>query len=114
MAAATPKTPDVEKTAAPVTVSRQDHIVLPSISKDGTVAEHDPVFIGDEEGTREAVREQFRQNAVSASDHAHQREQAAAAAEAEAVDQDPAIQARIDEHQKVAKAAEKAADKLLG
>ena len=86
-----------------------DRIALPSVAKDGSLDQLDPEFIGDPEFTKEAVREQFKQNAVSAVDDANR----AAAEDDTEVSQDPSIEAAQKEHEKAAKKAESAADKLV-
>lgn len=86
-----------------------DRVAMLSLKADGTPDQVDPEIIGDVETAKAAAREQFKQQAVSAVDVGER----AAEVTDPADTQDPGIQARIDEHEKVAKAAEKAADKAV-
>ena len=80
-----------------------DRVVMLSLHADGTPAQVAPEFIGDKEAAKEATREQFRQQAVSAKD-----------VELRGVSDDSDSE-KDDEklkkaHDAAAKAAEKAAD----
>lgn len=99
-----------------------DRVQMLSLRADGTPDQHNPEMIGDEETTRRFTREQFKQQAVSAADVLVR---GVTSAPMMTVDdgkgglkqidpadlpQDPQIEAIQDEHTKVAKSAEKAAD----
>jgi hypothetical protein len=86
-----------------------DRVAMLSLNADGTPDQHNPEIIGDVETAKAAAREQFKQQAVSAVDVA----QTEAEKPEDEGTQDPSIQARVDEHEKVASAAEKAADKTV-
>lgn len=83
-----------------------DRVAMLSLKADGTPDQNAPEIIGDKEFAQAATREQFKQQAVSATDSA----KAQAAEPAEETPQDPTIAEAQAEHEKVAKAAEKAAD----
>lgn len=103
-------------TAVPAHGDR-DRIQLPSLRADGSLDQHNPEFIDASDFTKDAVREQYRQQAVSAADV---QIRGASSVPMMIVDgkevpaseapQDPSIQKMQDEHQKVADAAAKAAD----
>jgi hypothetical protein len=99
-----------------------DRVQLLSLKADGTPDQNRPEMIDASEFTKEATREQFRQQAVSAADV---QIRSASSVPMMSVDdgkggtklvpaseapQDPSIQEAIDAHQKVADAATKAAD----
>jgi len=86
-----------------------DRIQMPSVKADGTLDQHNPELIGDKETTLAAVKEQFVQQAVSAADVVN----SSGGTTVEGAPQDPAIEAAVKEHEKVAAAAEKAAEKLV-
>lgn len=85
-----------------------DRVQMLSLRADGTPDQHNPEIIGDKGVALEAAREQFRQQAVSAADV-----QANADSNVEDTPQDPTIEAAKAEHDKVAQAAEKAAEKTV-
>jgi len=87
-----------------------DRIQMPSVKADGTLDQHNPELIGDKDTTLAAVKEQFKQQAVSAADVQNT---STGGTTVEDAPQDPAIDAAAKEHEKVAKAAEKAAEKLV-
>ena len=83
-----------------------DRVQMLSLRADGTPDQHNPEIIGDPEVAKAAAREQFKQQAVSAVDV----QQSAGGSTVEDAPQDPSIAEAQAEHDKVAKAAEKAAD----
>jgi prophage DNA circulation protein len=85
-----------------------DRVQMLSLRADGTPDQHNPEIIGDKETALAAAKEQFTQQAVSAVDV--QRVDGEAAKD---LPQDPVIEAAQKEHEKVAKAAEKAAEKTV-
>jgi hypothetical protein len=87
-----------------------DRVAMLSIAKDGTPDQVDPEIIGDKEFALEATKRQFAENAVSAVDDARRAE----ADEPNTVGQDPTIEAAQKEHEKAAKKAESAAEKVVG
>lgn len=101
---------ETNKPAGNTAVPETDHdrVAMLSVRADGSLDQHNPEIIGDQEFAREATREQFRQQAVSAVDV---RERGVAAETGgEPVEQDPAIAALTEKHQAAEKAAEGAAD----
>lgn len=88
-----------------------DRVQMPSVKADGTFDQHNPELIGDKETTTAAVKEQFRQQAVSAADVAVAR--TGSGTTVEDAPQDPTIEKAVKEHEKVAAAAEKAAEKAV-
>jgi hypothetical protein len=88
-----------------------DRVSMLSIDKTGTANQHDPEIIGDREFAVEATKRQFRENAVSAVDV---EQRTANAATADEVDQDPGIADLKKAHDSAAKAAESAAEKVVG
>lgn len=109
-------------TAVPETP--HDKVAMLSLRADGTPDQSNPEIVGDPETAKAAAREQFKQQAVSAADQIHATSvpmmtvatddkggtEERPASEAP---QDPSIQERKDEHEKVAEAAEKAADAMV-
>jgi hypothetical protein len=94
-----------------------DRVAMLSLRADGTPDQHNPEIIGDVEWAKAAAREQFAQQAVSAADVRATSvpmmvvgDELKPASEAP---QDPEIEAAQKEHQKVAEAAEKAADAMV-
>lgn len=88
-----------------------DRVQMLSLKADGTPDQHNPEIIGDKETAVAAAQEQFKQQAVSAADVAN-----APSGGGTTVDdapQDPTIESAKKEHDKVAKAAEKAAEKVV-
>lgn len=96
-----------------------DRVQMLSLRADGTPDQHNPEIIGDPEHAKSLAREQFKQQAVSAADR-----QAFASSvpmmtvgdeqkPASDAPQDPAIEEAQKEHQRVAEAAEKAADAMV-
>lgn len=101
-----------------------DRVQMLSLRPDGTPDQTPGVeIIGDPEFAKAAAREQFKQQAVSVADQLHATSEpmmvvAGKDGETELkpaseAPQDPSIQERKDEHDKVAEAAEKAADKMV-
>lgn len=102
-----------------------DRVQMLSLRADGTPDQHNPEIIGDPEFAKAAAGEQFRQQAVSAADAAKfsansvpmmavgQKDGSVKVVPASEAPQDPSIQATIDEHEKVAEAATKAADAMV-
>lgn len=86
-----------------------DRVVMLSLRADGTPDQHNPEIIGDKETAIAAAKEQFAQQAVSAADVANP----VGGTTVEDAPQDPTIQAAVDEHEKVAAAAEKAAEQTV-
>lgn len=101
-----------------------DRVAMLSLKADGTPDQFNPEIIGDKEFAQAATREQFTQQAVSAADQARTSSEATVTVDdgkggtkevpASELPQDPSIQAVQDEHEQVAKAAEKAADAAVG
>jgi hypothetical protein len=83
-----------------------DRVQMLSLQADGTPDQHNPEIIGDPEAAKAAAREQFKQQAVSAVDV----QPTAGGSTVDDAPQDPSIAEAQAEHDKVAKAAEKAAD----
>lgn len=92
----------------------RDRVAMLSVNKDGSLDQTNPEIIGNEEFALRATKEQFKQQAVSAADDARAvKEAREAAAAGETVSQDPTIEARQKEHQKIADAAEKQAESTV-
>lgn len=89
-----------------------DRVQMLSLRADGTPDQHNPEIIGDKETAVKAAQEQFKQQAVSAADV--QNAPAGGGSTVEDAPQDPSIEAAKSEHEKVASAAEKAAEKVVG
>lgn len=87
-----------------------DRVQMLSLQADGTPDQHNPEVIGDRDVAVAAAKEQFRQQAVSAADVANQ---PGGGTTVEDAPQDPSIEAAQKEHEKVASAAEKAAEKAV-
>lgn len=88
-----------------------DRVQMPSVKADGTLDQHNPELIGDKDTTVAAVKEQFKQQAVSAADRANA--PTGGGTVVEDAPQDPSIAKAQKEHEKVAAAAEKAAEKVV-
>lgn len=86
-----------------------DRVQMLSLKADGTPDQHNPEIIGDRETAIAAAKEQFKQQAVSAVDTAS----AGGGTTVEDAPQDPSIEAAQKEHEKVAAAAEKAAESAV-
>lgn len=87
-----------------------DRVQMLSLKADGTPDQHNPEIIGDEETAVAAAQEQFKQQAVSAADVANA---GGGGTTVEDAPQDPSIQKVQKEHDRVAAAAEKAAEKVV-
>lgn len=85
---------------------QHDRVTMLSLKADGTPDQTNPEIIGDKEVALKATKRQFAEQAVSAADDARR----ASEQPAEKVDQDPTIAAAKVEHDKIAAAAEKAAE----
>lgn len=99
-----------------------DRVQMLSLRADGTPDQHSPELIGDKDTTLAATREQFRQQAVSAVDVTPssgpvtlvgQKDGTVKEVPASEVDQDPSVESRRKEHDKVADAAAKAAESVV-
>jgi tRNA A37 methylthiotransferase MiaB len=88
-----------------------DRVQMLSLRADGTPDQHNPEIVGDRDAVLAATKEQFKQQAVSAADAANA--PAGGGTTVEDAPQDPAIEAAQKEHEKVAAAAEKAAEKAV-
>lgn len=88
-----------------------DRVQMLSLKADGTPDQHNPEIIGDKATAVAAAQEQFKQQAVSAADVLSA--PSGGGTTVEDAPQDPAIEAKVKEHDKVAKAAEKAAEKVI-
>lgn len=104
-----------DKAANTAVPSEGDHdrVAMLSVNKDGSADQHAPEIIGDKEFAQAATRRQFAEQAVSAADSARLASEATAAGATEQVGQDPTIEARQKEHEKLTKDAEKRADKVV-
>lgn len=104
------------KTSAPVNPVKDegdhDRVSMLSLKADGTPDQHNPEFIGDKETAVAATREQFAQQAVAAVD-AEKRAELGLGGDVESDTSDAKIDALKSEHDKVAAAAEKRADKVV-
>jgi hypothetical protein len=87
-----------------------DRVQMLSLRADGTPDQHNPEIIGDKETAIAAAKEQFKQQAVSAADSVNA---GTGGTTVEDAPQDPAIEAAKTEHEKVAAAAEKAAESVV-
>jgi hypothetical protein len=87
-----------------------DRVQMLSLKADGTPDQHNPEIIGDKETAVAAAKEQFRQQAVSAADV---KRAGRGGSTVEDAPQDPDIESAQKEHEKVAKAAESAAEKAV-
>lgn len=86
-----------------------DRVQMLSLKADGTPDQHNPEIIGDKDVAVAATKEQFKQQAVAAVDTAN----AGGGTTVEDAPQDPSIEAAQKEHEKVAAAAEKAAEQAV-
>ena len=107
MAQATTST-DKANTAVPHQ-GDHDRVQMLSLRADGTPDQHNPEIIGDKDVALAAAQEQFTQQAVSAADVVT----VGGGTTVADAPQDPAIEKVQKEHDKVAKAAEKAAEKVV-
>lgn len=89
-----------------------DRVVMLSLKSDGTPDQHNPEFIGDKETALAATKEQFAQQAVSAVD-AEKRAELGLGGDEDGDTSDAKIDALKAEHDKVAEAAEKRAEKVV-
>lgn len=89
-----------------------DRVQMLSLRADGTPDQHNPEIIGDKEVAIRAAQGQFAQQAVSAADAAAN-EGASGGTVVEDAPQDPEIEKRVKEHEKVADAAVKAAEQAV-
>lgn len=103
-------TPSTANTAVP-NEGDHDRVQMLSLKADGTPDQHNPEIIGDKDAAVAAAQEQFKQQAVSAADVAN----AGTSSSTVVADapQDPSIEAAQKEHEKVAAAAEKAAEQVV-
>lgn len=85
-----------------------DRVVMLSLRADGTPDQYKPEIVGDKEFALEAAKRQFAEQAVSAKDSADRPDTGG-----EKVEQDPTIEARQKDHDKVASAAEKRAEQVV-
>lgn len=104
---------DKGNTAVPQHGDR-DRVAMLSLNADGTPNQHNPEIVGDKEFARDAAREQFRQQAVSAVDQAKRAELFGTGSDAETLSQDPKIEELQTAHQAAEKAADKAAESTVG
>ena len=88
-----------------------DRVVMLSLKADGTPDQHNPEIVGDKDAATAAAKEQFRQQAVSAADVANH--PTGGGTVVEDAPQDPSIEKAQSEHEKVAEAAEKAAEQVV-
>lgn len=114
MASTSKTAADKTATDTVVKTGTHDRVVGLSINKDGQPDQSkDWEFIGDEDATLEATKEQFRQIAVAAVDAEKRDELGLAGSAAEGSTADAAIDALRAEHEKAASAAEKDAEALV-
>jgi len=86
-----------------------DRVQMLSLRADGTPDQHNPEIIGDKDVALAAAKEQFKQQAVSATELTR----VGGGTVVEDAPQDPSIEAAQKEHEKAASAAEKAAEKVV-
>lgn len=110
MAEANKSTTGTGNTAVP-NQGDHDRIAMLSLKADGTPDQHNPEIIIDKDQAKAATVQQFTEQAVSAADVA--RTDARANTGVEQLEQDPSIAEVQREHEAVAQAAEKAADKAV-
>ena len=111
--AETPST--TEKAAANTAVKNEgdhDRVVMLSLKADGTPDQHNPEIIGDKETALAATKEQFAQQAVASVD-AEKRAELGLAGSTDDDTSDAVIDELKAEHDKVAKAAEARAEKVV-
>jgi hypothetical protein len=96
-----------------------DRVAMLSLKADGTLDQLNPEMIGDPDATLAQTKRQFTEQAVSAADVAANasvpmmvvgHEDGDKLVPASEAPQDPSIQAAQDEHERIAKAAEQAAE----
>lgn len=104
-------TPDKAENTVP-NQGDHDRVQMLSLNADGTPNQHNPEIIGDKDVAIRAAQEQFKQQAVSAADAAAN-EGAGGGTVVEDAPQDPEIEKRVKEHEKVADAAAKAAEQAV-
>jgi hypothetical protein len=115
MAEAKPKTTEAAGNTAVPTHGDRDRVAMLSLKPDGTPDQHNPEIIGDKEFARDATREQFRQQAVSAVDQEKRAELfGTGTADVQQLEQDPKIVELKSAHEAAEKAAESAADATVG
>lgn len=85
-----------------------DRVAMLSLRADGTPDQLRPEIIGDKGFALAATKRQFAEQAVSAKDAADRPDTGA-----EKVEQDPTIEARQKDHEKVEAAAEKRAESVV-
>ena len=105
------KTPEGTNTALPL--RDHDRVAMLSLRADGTPDNTDPELIGDEEATKVATREQFRQQAVSVTDDLARRQLAGGGGAEEETPEDPTVEALQKAHEEAEKNAEEAADSAV-
>lgn len=91
-----------------------DRVAMLSLNKDGSPDQVNPEVIGNKDFAVAAAKRQFAEQAVSAADDAARVAAALEAADASTVKQDPTIAELQKEHEKVASAAEKRAESVVG
>lgn len=105
---ATTKKDDTANTAVPHE-GDHDRVQMLSLRADGTPDQHNPEIIGDKDAAIAAAKEQFTQQAISAADVAP----TSGGTTVEDAPQDPSIEKAQGEHDRVAKAAAKAAESTV-
>lgn len=106
------KAADGAAAAVPGAAVPHDRVTSLSLRSDGSVDQNNPELIGDKEGALAATRNQFAEFAVSAVDQDARRE-AGLVRDDDGGTADAAIDKVKAAHEKVAKAAESAADKVV-
>ena len=104
-----------DKAAANTAVQNEgdhDRVVMLSLKADGTPDQHNPEIIGDKEFAVEAAKTQFAQQAVASVD-AEKRAELGLGGDEDGDTSDAKIDALKAEHDKVAKAAESRAEKVV-
>jgi hypothetical protein len=113
MATDAPKDQTAEDTpVVPVPAPPHDRVVGLSLRADGTPDQNNPEIIGDKAAAIEVTKRQFAEFAVSAVD-AEKRRELGLAGEPEGSTADAKIDALKAEHDRVAEAAEKAAESVV-
>ena len=114
------KSTDAKANTAVPAHGDHDRVQMLSLRADGTPDQNNPEIVGDPEVAKAAAREQFTQQAVSAADQLRAQsvpmmvvDDKGTTKPASEAPQDPAIADAQKEHQKVAEAAEKAADAMV-
>lgn len=104
-----------EKAAANTAVKNEgdhDRVAMLSLKADGTPDQHNPEIIGDKEAAVAATKEQFAQQAVASVD-AQKRAELGLGGSEPGDTSDAVIDKLKAEHDKVAKAAESRAEKVI-